>query len=242
LQQKERRRFSRRYCRAFAGSAAAAPHQKYLSNDQALFIWRPSGYNETNKSGPLRQTANKGEIMRHPILSILILSCCIIPFACSVADAQPNNPCGHSWNRPLKQVTGRILYSYPSTIPGTNMEGLHLLVETPSGEQVVIHVFPTICINKNPPGKFTFTIGETVKVAGSEFITPQGGGQRNICAAELVDQQRNFTGRYALRDANTGAVRGCIDCPMMCKNQCSGKPKMCYIMCTETCGSKVGVY
>ena len=198
--------------------------------------------------------------MKHPVLSGLILSCCIIPFACSIAGAQPNNPCGQPWNTPLETVEGEIIDGYYSSIPGTQKEGLHLKVETSSGEEVLVHVFPKKCI-KNNPEAFVFYTTDMVAVAGSEFFTGPGGGQRNICAAELWDQEHNFTGEDNLRDIGTGYLNtelcrpadmpsGMIDAPDISKaidadsgygaTKRTGQPD-CTAICQNNCSGKPSV-
>ena len=180
--------------------------------------------------------------MKHPILSGLILSCSIIPFSCLVAGAQPSNPCGQSWKRPLKEVRGKIIKVYDSNIPGTRMEGRHLRLKTSSGKDVVIHVFPKMCIDNNPSGEFQFTTGDEISVTGSEFFTGPGGSQGNICAAELQYQGHNFTGKDALRDVGTGSINKILcagkkipACTRTCQDRCSGKPGMCLNRCMSMC-------
>ena len=137
--------------------------------------------------------------------------------------------CGRIWNNQLAKVQGRICDVAYRIQPLTGRSGLHIDVETDSNQYVVIHVFPKTLIAKCPSA-FHFTVGDTVTVSGSEFLTG-GGMQQNICAATIIRKKDVLR----IRDPMTGRLERQFCCQEICKKNCTGLPPLCNRMCMGNC-------
>lgn len=167
----------------------------------------------------------------------IVFSFGFIILSCSISLAQTDLPCGQTWNTPLSEVTGEVMGSYFAVPPWTNVEGLHLETKTSSGAIIIIHVFPTECVEKNPPEKFQFTTGTVVTVTGSEFLT-EAGTQRNICAADIAQRPD-----LKLRTLQTGCLNDelCSNCQGICEETCSSSPNfdLCITNCLASCEANI---
>ena len=175
--------------------------------------------------------------MRRTGLFPLVFSFCFIILSCSVCLGQVDLPCGKPWKTPLSEVTGEVVSAYFAVPPWTNKEGLHLETKTSSGDTIVIHVFPTECIENYPPEKFQFDTGTVVTVTGSEFLT-EANTQRNICAAEIAQRPD-----LNLRALQTGCLNEelCKNCQGICEETCSNspKPELCMGNCLPGCEANI---
>ncbi|MCI5223922.1 MAG: hypothetical protein D3924_14935 [Candidatus Electrothrix sp. AR4] len=177
--------------------------------------------------------------MRRTFLFFFVFFFCFSTISYSVSAKDMQKACGKNWITPLTEINGEITGIYYATPPLTRKEGLHLGVETASGEEVVIHVFPAKCIKGANKEVFSFQEGEEVTVSGSEFLTHREA-QWNICAAAIPSHSLTD-----LRDWETGRInkeycerefKG--DCDEKCRKKCrrKKKSKKCFKRCKRSCG------
>ena len=179
-----------------------------------------------------------------PFASFMLLMTSCVPPNTDTPQQYPDAPsqvkqaCGRDWQLPLTEIKGIVKREYYAAPPWTEQKGLHLeVIDTSTGKNIIIHVFPEKCVRNNPE-KFHFEAGQIISVAGSEFFT-ESGTQMNICAAS-IDALDTW-----LRDNDNGTVNNVLcsdkpECKEICSEQCRSvkRPEKCIDQCMDGCKSR----